>query len=74
MGLPLHFNTVSSTDGYYGVLLWLRGGRSLSLPSTNPPTFLTHSCILDLEAGVGWFGVFLEVLGAFSEAELVGVE
>jgi len=23
MGLPLHFNTVSSTDGYYGVLLWL---------------------------------------------------
>jgi len=23
MGAPLHFNTVSSTDVYYGVLLWV---------------------------------------------------
>jgi len=49
-------------------------GVEVEPPTIHQPSSPTPSCTLDLEAGVGWFGVFLELLGAFSEAELVGVE
>jgi hypothetical protein len=41
-------------------------------PFTHSPTFLTHSCILDLEAGSESFSKYSELFP--EEAEPVGVE
>jgi hypothetical protein len=73
MGVPLHFNTVSSTDGYYGVLLWVWVEVE---PPTHQPTFLTHSFVYTRLGGwEGWKESFSKYSELFpEEAEPVGVE
>jgi|BEDMetMinimDraft_2_1075160.scaffolds.fasta_scaffold12902_1 hypothetical protein len=72
MGAPLHFNTVSSTDVYYGVLLWVW----VEVEPTNPPTHLPDPLVYTRlggwEGGVESFSKYSELFP--EEAELVGVE